>query len=347
MTMPRVSVVIPSFNHASFVGEAVRSVLDQTLSDLELIVVDDGSTDSSLDVLRGISDPRLQVVAQPNRGAPAALNAGLERARGLYLAVLNSDDAYHPERLARLVAALEGAPEVGLAGSYIDVVDAAGRRLGTKHGYRDLEPWLLERPELSFRAGADLRAVLLTENFWSTTSNFVLRRTVFERLGPFRPLRYTHDWDFALRAAALAPMTLLPEALLRYRRHERNTIRENHSAMIFELCWCLAVHLPQHLADRDWFAAAPRQTRVEQLLHSISVYGCDRVLAVMLLERLSERPDDALALLSPDDRRRARYLEFIDAQVGSRSELASAPSSAAAGTPSVSGWIGRLRALVR
>lgn len=308
---PRVSVVIPSYNHAAYVGEAVRSVLEQTLADLELVVVDDGSSDDSLAVLRAIADPRLQVVAQPNRGAHAALNAGLARARGSVLAVLNSDDAYHRERLARAVAVLDTTPALGLVGSWVDVVDAAGRPLGTKHGVRDLEPWPLAHPERSFRAGDDLRGALLTENFWATTSNFVFRRALWERIGPFRPLRFTHDWDFALRAAAAAPSQLLPEALLRYRVHAHNTIRSDRAGMVFELCWCLAVHLPAALADRAWADAAPPHTRVAQLLHSIHVAGCERALAVMLLERLHERPAAALALLEAGDPRRAAYLELI------------------------------------
>ncbi|MEO8604729.1 MAG: glycosyltransferase [bacterium] len=310
--MPRVSVVIPSYNHAAFLDEAVRSVLAQTLTDLQLIVVDDGSTDDSLQRLQAIQDPRLRVVAQANQGAHAALNAGLALAGGALLAVLNSDDAYHPERLARAASALDGAPDVGLVGSWIEVVDTGGRQLGIKHGARDLPPWPLAHAARSFRAGNDLRAALLTENFWSTTSNFVMRRTLWERLGGFRPLRFTHDWDLALRAVAVAPSLLLPEALLRYRVHDRNTIRADRTGMVFEICWCLAVHLPHHLADAAWAAAAPSHTRVEQLLHSIHTFGCDRVLSVMLLERLHERPDAALALLDPADARRAHYLALIE-----------------------------------
>jgi glycosyltransferase involved in cell wall biosynthesis len=330
--MPRVSVVIPSYNHAAFVGEAVRSVLAQTLADLEVIVVDDGSSDDSLGILHAIDDPRLRVVAQTNQGAHAALNAGLALANGALLAVLNSDDAYHPERLARAVATLDAAPAVGLVGSWIEVVDAGGRQLGIKHGARDLAPWPLAHPERSFRAGDDLRGALLTENFWSTTSNFVFRRSLLARIGGFRPLRYTHDWDFALRAAGVSPALLLPEPLLRYRVHERNTIRADRAGMVLEICWCLAVHLPQHLADPGWAAATSEAKRVQQLLHSIHAFGCERVLSVMLLERLHQRPDAALALLAPDDPRRAHYLAFIVDGLAAEPVLAAPPAR---------GWFGR------
>jgi glycosyltransferase involved in cell wall biosynthesis len=336
--MPRVSVVIPSYNHAAFIGEAVHSVLTQTLTDLELLVIDDGSRDGSLAVLRGIDDARLRIVAQANQGAHAAINAGLAMARGAVLAVLNSDDAYHPERLARLLAVLDATPDAGLVGSHIEVVDAQGRRLGIKHGPRDLEPWPLPHPERSFRRGDDLRATLLTENFWSTSSNFILRRALWERLGPMRPLRFTHDWDFALRAAGVAASVLLPEALLRYRVHHHNTIRADRAGMVFEICWCLAVHLPQHLADRAWAGAAPPATRVEQLLHSIHAFGCERVLAVMLLERLHERPEAALALLDGDEARRARYLAFIEETLAEAGGTEPPPSPRRG---RLSGWLRR------
>lgn len=325
--MAEVSVVIPSYNHAPFVAEAVRSVLDQSFADLELFVIDDGSTDGSLEILTGIDDPRVCVITQENRGAHAAINRGLEMASAPYLAILNSDDAYSPERLEKMLPVLKGDPSVGIVSSYIEVVDVAGRRLGVKHGYRDLEPWLLEAPHRSFRAGDDLRAALLTENYLATTSNFLLSRHWYEEVGPFRGLRYAHDWDFALRMANLARIELIPEALLRYRIHGGNTIRENQARMIFEICWCLAVQLPQHMDDGEWLLNTESSARrVEQLLYSIYTFNMDRVLNAMLLEDLSRNEDLALALLEPGNARRSQYLEYIqrhlsDASAGDRVPL--------------------------
>lgn len=320
--MPEISVIIPSFNHAAYLAQAVHSVLSQSIADLELIVVDDGSTDGSLEVLAGFSDPRLRVISQSNHGAHAAINRGLGEAAGPFLAILNSDDFYQPSRLEKLLAALRAHPAAGFAGSHIEVIDSQGRSLGVKHGYRDLSPWLLEQPELSFRAGDDLRAALLTENYWSTTSNFVFRRSLYQQAGEFRPLRYVHDWDFALRAARLAPILLLDEPLLKYRIHAHNTIRENQAAMVFEILWCLAVHLPQHLADGEFFAQAPEPTRVEQLLHSIYAFDCDQVLAVLLLQRLHENTPAALNLLETGDPARGKYLDFIRAHLAAEPEAA-------------------------
>jgi glycosyltransferase involved in cell wall biosynthesis len=308
--MPKVSVVIPSYNHASYVADAVTSVLNQSEPDLELIVVDDGSSDNTIEILQAVPDPRLRVISQSNQGAHAAINRGLREAAGKYLAILNSDDAYHPNRLEKALAILDTDPDAGLIGSYIEIVDSQNRTLGIKHGYHDCSPWLLQSPQRSFRAGQDLRAALLTENYWSTTSNFVFRRTTYDRAGEFRPLQYAHDWDFALRMARLTRLVILPEPLVRYRVHESNTIRTNPPAMIFEICWCLAVHLPQHICD-PWFAEAPLETRADQLLHSMYTFGMERVLALLLLQRLADNPAIAISLLEPGNAVRELCIEWI------------------------------------
>ena len=312
--MPEISVIIPSYNHAAYIGHAVESVFSQSHTDFELIVVDDGSTDNSLEVLSGFNDPRLRILTQPNQGAHAAINRGLRAATGEYLAILNSDDLYHPLRLEKMLEVLKTDRQVGLVGSYIDIIDRDGKSLGIKHGYADSSPWLLEVPERSFRAGNDLHKALLTENYWSTTSNFVFSRQWFDTVGEFRPLRFTHDWDFALRTARVARMVLLPEILIRYRVHATNTIRNDRAAMIFEICWCLAAHLPQHLADPTFvnLSAAPV---VDELLHSIYTFGLERALNVMLLQRLAENPQLALDLLDPGNPVRVRYLAFIQREL--------------------------------
>lgn len=307
--------MIPAYNHGRFVGDAVRSVLSQTMADLELIVVDDGSTDDTLAVVESIRDPRLRVIAQGNGGTHAAINAGLRAAGAPLLAILNSDDAYDRERLAQTVTVLEREPDVALVGSHIEIIDAAGTPIAIKSGWADLEPWSLEAPARSFRRGSDPHAALLTENYWSTSSNFVFRRAHLDQVGAIRPLRYVHDWDFALRLALAGRLVLLEQPLLRYRVHERNTIRENQVAMVFEICWCLAMHLPQHLAA-PWFAALDPGVGVERLLHSIHTLGCDRVLAVLLAHRLADDPDAAIAWLAAGDARRAACLEFIADRLG-------------------------------
>jgi glycosyltransferase involved in cell wall biosynthesis len=316
---PLVSVVIPSYNHGRYIAAAVRSVLEQSLHDLELIVVDDGSHDDSLAVLAKFDDRRMRVVAQQNRGAHAAINAGLDLAQGEFLAILNSDDVYHRERLAALVSELRSDPRRGLAASHLEIIDAQGVVTGVKHGYRDLSPYALPHPERSFRAGDDLRHALTTENYLATTSNFVFTRELWRTLHEFRPLRYAHDWDFALRAARCSEIVLLPRPLLQYRIHGANTIRERGALLAFESCWCMVTHLPMIL--RDALSESPHV--LQQMLHSLHHHDAGGMFVAALFAQLSGRSDaerEALAvqLLDPQHPLRRTHLEYLMQQFDER-----------------------------
>jgi hypothetical protein len=120
--------------------------------------------------------------------------------------------------------------------------------------------------------------------------------------------------------ANVARMVMLPEALMRYRVHAANTIRENQAAMAFEICWCLAVHLPQHLAGPAWVELSAATT-VDQLLNSIYTFGLERVLSVMLLQRLAENQPLALNLLASDHPVRVSYLAFIQRELAKRQPI--------------------------
>ncbi len=246
----RVSVVVPLYNHARYVAEAVRSALAQGPVLREVVVVDDGSTDGSAEILLAAcgDDARLVLWSQPNRGAHAAINAGLLRATGEVLAVLNSDDVYAPGRLDRLVAALDADPEADLAATGLGFVDGDGSPIGN--------PWYEEA--LAFhRASGDLGAALVNGNFVMTTSNLAFRRGLLDRIGLFAPLRYAHDLDFLLRALAHGRRfaLLLDEPLLSYRVHAANTIKEEHGAVRLEWAAAAAAYLDALLASPapvDW-----------------------------------------------------------------------------------------------
>lgn len=306
-----VSVVIPSYNHARFVGEAVASVLRQDVDGLELVVVDDGSTDESVEVLRAVADPRLRVLTQQNQGAHAAINRGLGEAHGRLLAILNSDDRWPPGRLEAALDVFRRDPDTALVGSWIQLIDEVGRPLSVKHGYDDLDPWPVEDPARTFKADRDLRTALLQQNYWATTSNYVFPRATWERHGPFRPLRFAHDWDFALRVQQQSRARLLESPLLEYRVHSGNTIRKDRPVMVFEICWVLAVHAREYVASPDfWRPGEPG--RVEQLLRSIHVYGCDKVLWAMTVHIQNGPPGTDLRLLEAPDPARRVYLAEVE-----------------------------------
>ena len=218
----RASVVIPLYNHARYIGQAVDSALVQGDVVREIVVVDDGSSDESATVMRGVCerDPRIVFWSQPNRGAHAAINAGLHRATGDVLAILNSDDEYLPGRLRALIAALDADPATAIAASGLSFIDADGE--STDHRW-------YEEARGFYRSCGDLAAGLINGNFLMTTSNFVFRRRLLDEIGLFAPLRYMHDVDFALRVVAAGKrLALVDKPLLRYRLHARNTIREEH-----------------------------------------------------------------------------------------------------------------------
>ena len=224
----RVSVVIPLYNHARFITEAVASALAQGPLLREVIVVDDGSTDGSAAVMQALSetDGRIVFWSQPNRGAHAAINAGLHRATGELLAILNSDDVYAPDRLPRLAAALDADPGAGLAASGLRFIDATGTA--------QPNPWH-EAALATLRGSGDPGLALVNGNYLMTTSNFVVPRQVLDQVGYFAPLRYTHDLDFALRLVAGGRrILLLDDALLSYRTHGGNTIAEDHAKVRLE-----------------------------------------------------------------------------------------------------------------
>lgn len=125
---PRVTVLMTLYNKAGFVGEAIRSVLAQSMPGFELLIIDDASTDGSLDEVSMFEDPRIRVLANPvNLGRSGAANRGYEEARGEYLAILDADDVMLPERLAVQVAFMDAHPEIGVSGTYIQQFGAFGR----------------------------------------------------------------------------------------------------------------------------------------------------------------------------------------------------------------------------
>jgi len=188
--MPFVSVITPAYNAARYLEESARSALDQTFCDLELIIVDDGSTDQTLELAHQIQSrepSRVRVVSKPNGGPSAARNAGLTAAAGEYMALLDADDVWKPEFLARQMAVFTDIPTV-------DLVTGNGWNLGGGRHGEPVRPFPDRRPALTLASIiSDERAVFVMT---------VFRRRVFEVLGGFdESLRGNEDFDFWMRAA--------------------------------------------------------------------------------------------------------------------------------------------------
>jgi glycosyltransferase involved in cell wall biosynthesis len=197
---PRVSVVIPVYNGAGTVARAAGSVLGQSLREIELVVVDDGSTDATPDVLAEIRDPRLRVLRQANGGRSRARNAAIRAARAPYVAMLDADDVAYPERLARQAAFLDGRPDVALCGTWAYRIEPDGSR----HEWRQ-----------PVAADAIRRAMLRSNCFIHST--IMARKRVLEEFGGYdESLDFSEDYDLFLRIAARYATANLPETLGAY-----------------------------------------------------------------------------------------------------------------------------------
>lgn len=165
--MVKVSVVVPVYNVEKFVARTIASVLAQTFTDFELIIVDDQSSDRSLEICRQFNDPRIKIVQQKNRGLAGARNTGIRQAQGQYIALLDSDDLWLPEKLEQHVQHLDNSPRVGVSFSRSAFIDEDDRAIGT-----------YQMPKL-----ADITAAhLLCRNPIGNGSAPVIRRKVFEEI---------------------------------------------------------------------------------------------------------------------------------------------------------------------
>lgn len=251
MDTPLVSVVMPAYNHERFVGTAMESVLAQTAGDLELIVIDDGSTDGTWDVIQGIRDPRLIRHRQENQDAFNTLNRGLRLARGQFVAILNSDDVFAPRRLERL---LDEQRSSGASCLFTDVqpIDAGGREIGDPS-----HPWNCwhARNRRYYLQCGNLYQAFLKGNFMVTTSNLFLTAEAAGRVGDFCGMRFLHDYDYIFRVLLACPgrvRYLDAEKLLSYRLHGGNTLGQGA---------ILAREQDQQVIRKYMLAALPPESR--------------------------------------------------------------------------------------
>ena len=207
---------MPTFNGAPYVGEAIRSVLEQTFEDFELIVIDDGSSDGTPDVVAAFADDRLRLVRHETRlGLVGNWNRCLDLARGRHVALFHQDDLMAPENLRAKVRFLEAHPSVGLVHSNVTRIDARGGVLA--------EYWASPAtPEDEGRhGGGDFFHRLVTGANIVCASSVMMRRTTFEQLGGFDArLPFTADWEMWLRIALFHDVGYLTQPLVRYRFHD-------------------------------------------------------------------------------------------------------------------------------
>ena len=215
--MPKVSVIIPSYNCERYIKKTIDSILNQTSNDIEIIVVDDGSTDVTKDIISSY-DSRVKLIAQANAGVSAARNRGIREASGEFICLMDHDDYWFPHKLARQVKEFQIHPEVG-------VVYSTFIRWYPDHSgcYPAPESYdLLSYPDNidPDYSGWVYHQFLL--DCWMLTSTAMFRAEVFEKCGLFKEsLPYSEDWELWLRISRMYPFIQLRRPTTLYRQHDR------------------------------------------------------------------------------------------------------------------------------
>lgn len=240
--MPLASVIVPVYNGAQTIYATLESVFRQTTQDFELIIIDDGSTDTTLEVVSKFDDPRLSIFSYHNSGVAVSRNRGVAHASGKYLSFIDADDLWTPDKLALQLEALESTPEAAVAYSWTDYIDQEGR-------------FIDKAQRVTF--SGDVYAELLLRDFLESASNVTIRRQVFLEFGGFDlSLSGAADWDFFLRLAKHYHFVAVPRLGVLYRLLSSSMsanldIQEKECLAVLERAYEQAPHSLQPLKQQS------------------------------------------------------------------------------------------------
>jgi glycosyltransferase involved in cell wall biosynthesis len=240
--MPKISVIIPVYNGAKTIRQTINSVLNQTLQDFEILVINDGSTDSTLEILADLIDSRIQVFSYANSGAPVSRNRGFSLASSEYIAFLDADDLWTPDKLQSQYQALKSNPEAAVAYSWTDHINESGELLQSgRH----------------LTVNGDVYPELLIQNFLENGSNPLIRREAFAEVGGFdQSLLGGQDRDLYIRLATRYHFVLVPVVQVFYRM-STNSIssqvirQEKQCVAVIEKAFLQAPPSLQHLKKQS------------------------------------------------------------------------------------------------
>ena len=236
--MPLISVIVPVYNGEKTIRETIESALAQSLSDFELIVINDGSQDSTLDVLASIQDPRIKIFSYPNAGLSASRNRGISQSSGEFIAFLDADDLWTPDKLEAQLTALQENPNAAVAYSWTDFIDETSQFL---------------KPGPHFTISGDVYAELLRGNFLANGSNPLIRRQALIKVGSFDvSFSGVADWELYLRLATHYHFVAVPSPQILYRLSANSMStnlfkQEADSIQFIEQAYAQAPESLQHL----------------------------------------------------------------------------------------------------
>lgn len=264
--MPTISVVIPAYNAKRTIVETITSVQQQTFSDFEMIVINDGSTDRTLELLQSIEDNRLKVFSYENGGLPVARNRGISHATGEFIAFLDADDLWTPDKLELQLAALQQHPEAGVAYSWTSYF------LDGEESTFPFNPVFFE---------GNVYDKLLVNNFIANGSNILVRKNAIEAVGEFEPtLKSSEDWDFYIRLAAKWHFVVVPKHQILYRQSSnamtsKVEVMENEALKVIERAFQAAPQKYQFLKNQS-LAWVYEYSTQQYLKHSTDIRGVNQ-----------------------------------------------------------------------
>ncbi len=241
--MPIISVVVPAYNSQRTILETINSVLEQSFTDFELIVINDGSTDGTLELLSNIKDARFKVYSYPNGGLPVARNRGIVRATGEFVSFIDADDLWTPDKLELQLQALQQNPQAGVAYSWTICMGNNGNSF---------------HPGVSESFQGNVYPKLLVGNFIGSGSNVLLRREAIESVGYFdESLKSCEDWDYWLRLAPKWEFVVVPEPQIIYRlssgaMSSKLDVMEKYQTLVLEKAFESAPSELQYLKNRGF-----------------------------------------------------------------------------------------------
>jgi len=202
---PKITVTMPVYNGEKYLREAIDSILNQTYDDFELLIINDGSTDGSFEIMKSYNDPRIRILQnETNLGLVVTRNRGISNARGEYIAILDCDDIAYPNRLAEQVTFMDTHPEFSMIGSGVEIIDKSGNSNGNI--------WQYDAP------AATIPSILLFHNYFVQSSMFIRKKCL-----PEVCYRTTYapaeDYDLWVRMASGSKVWNLPQILNKYREH--------------------------------------------------------------------------------------------------------------------------------
>ncbi|MFO3795866.1 MAG: glycosyltransferase family 2 protein, partial [Anaerolineales bacterium] len=266
MNRNSLSVIIPLYNHEKYIRETISSVLNQDVKADEIIVLDDGSSDYGWkiaeDMLTGISGARVE--RQVNQGAHNSINKAIASSTGDLIAVLNSDDSFQPWKLARCHQLFTNNPALDLVFGRVAIMDSDSNPV-----YQNETTDWLDRSIAYFDRTQDLPLSIVHENFVTTTSNMVFKRSLWTRCGGFQDLRYCHDLDFLLAACRYGTIFFDRDVEhIRYRVHPTNTIKETIEKVHLEIAAILASALDRRVLGFGKDITVQQQALLEEVIQT-------------------------------------------------------------------------------